>query len=317
MIEDRHRSELYLAWTGTDNRLNVGSSSDGVHFGKITLPESSFVAPVIEDLSGTIYLSWTGTDNHLNLISSSDGITFSHEVTLPESSFVAPALIEDRHRSKLYLAWTGTDNCLTVGNITEPDKSGPASPLYTFTLDSFKILNTRAWHNDTDSVAISLRVVDKDYGTVIRHIGDVNNGTHNVGLGFRAIPVDQPSTPVVFTFQIVNAGHVPQQNGAEVVAGFLAGFGVTAAPVSAPLLIAAGTLEALNLVYSVITVNCDGVVAAGGFMTPRSDIDTLLNIYVYTNTVNFPDGGPGGDSPHGCGRNSNYKVTYSVSKSSL
>jgi hypothetical protein len=124
----------------------------------------------------------------------------------------------------------------------------------TFTLDSFTILNTRAWHNDTDSVAISLDVGSKSYGTRVKHMGDVNNGKHDVDLSFDSIPINDPAAPIKFTFQIMNAGHVPQgelvnklQDGAEVISKALVGAGLTS-PVSYPPIIAGATLEALNLV---------------------------------------------------------------------
>src|SRR5262249_14257946 len=101
--------------------------------------------------------------------------------------------------------------------------------MYNFRLDSFHIDNTRARHTDTDVVAFFLKVGDKSYGTQTKHMGDLNNGDYSVGLEFNSIPIPDPTTPVSFNYQIVNAGNF---NGdidarlsitADVIAGALAG----------------------------------------------------------------------------------------------
>jgi hypothetical protein len=107
---------LYLAWTGTDGRLNVARASDGLHFeDKVTLSERSreLAAPPLTAFDGKLYLAWTGVDQHLNVMSSSDGRSFDSKVTLGERSLVGgPALAV--YGGKLYLAWTGTDRHVNV-----------------------------------------------------------------------------------------------------------------------------------------------------------------------------------------------------------
>jgi hypothetical protein len=44
------------------------------------------------------------------------------------------------------------------------------------------------------------------------HTGDVNDGDHLVGLHFGPFRIDNPATPILFNYQIVNSGH---QNQAE------------------------------------------------------------------------------------------------------
>jgi len=104
---------LYLGWTGTDGRLNVMSSLDGVNFeSKVTLEDTSNVAPVLKDFTGRLYIAWTGTDGRLNVMSSSDGVNFGGKVTLGETSFAAPAL--EVFSSRFNIAWTGTDGRLNI-----------------------------------------------------------------------------------------------------------------------------------------------------------------------------------------------------------
>jgi hypothetical protein len=55
--------------------------------------------------------------------------------------------------------------------------------LYSFTLESFRITDTRSVHNDTDFVAVSVKVGDNAPITLpTKSMGDVNNGVHKVGL---------------------------------------------------------------------------------------------------------------------------------------
>ena len=76
----------------------------------------------------------------------------------------------------------------------------------TFTMDSFGISNTRSLHNDTDFVYLSATVGANPPVFAKKSMGDVNNGTHSVGL---SIEVDIPDddTIVVFNYLIMNSGH--------------------------------------------------------------------------------------------------------------
>jgi hypothetical protein len=106
---------FYLAWTGTDGRLNLVRSSDGLHFqDKITLSERSqhMASPSLTVFEGKLYLAWNGADQHLNVISSSDGRSFGNKVTLGETSYVGPVVAA--YGGKLYLAWTGTNRFVNV-----------------------------------------------------------------------------------------------------------------------------------------------------------------------------------------------------------
>jgi hypothetical protein len=81
---------------------------------------------------------------------------------------------------------------------------------YRFSLDSFEILDTRSVHNDTDSIAVSITVGGQPPQTLTMKTGDVNNGTHNVGLAFAPVNVDL-SDFVIFNYLILNSGHADQK----------------------------------------------------------------------------------------------------------
>jgi hypothetical protein len=65
---------LYLAWTGTDDKLNVMSSTDGGltfanQFPSKQYPstQNSTLSPSLFVVNGTLNIAWTGTDLKLNL----------------------------------------------------------------------------------------------------------------------------------------------------------------------------------------------------------------------------------------------------------
>lgn len=108
-----------LGWTGTDaaHRLNVATSSDGLHFGqKRTLHESSPFRPAVTLLTqtGPFSIAWTGSDAHQALNVEWD-ILGNHPSKLTlwhESSLTAPALLQGENgpnSNLLFLAWTGAD----------------------------------------------------------------------------------------------------------------------------------------------------------------------------------------------------------------
>jgi len=59
-------------------------------------------------------------------------------------------------------------------------------PTIIFSLDSFRITETRSLHNDTDYVSLSITVGTNPAVTQTKAMGDVNNGTHDVGLAVSA-----------------------------------------------------------------------------------------------------------------------------------
>jgi len=82
--------------------------------------------------------------------------------------------------------------------------------VFSFTLDSFQITDTRSLHEDTDYVTFTLLVKAKDGSgtprTLMKSMGDVNNGVHTVNLSFTNVQVN-PTDTVVLNYLIVNSGH--------------------------------------------------------------------------------------------------------------
>ena len=193
--------------------------------------------------------------------------------------------------------------------------------IFTFSLDSFRITDTRSRHNDTDYVSFTLLVKSANGTgtpkTLTKSMGDVNNGTHKVGLTFSGIPVN-PTDTVVLNYLIVNAGH---GNPSQVVSGLesagtkLATAGATALGGAVGSVIPGfGTIlgAAVGFLASEVTnllnADCDGGVAAEQTTMTFNDMMTKTAKGTFIQTTKHP----GTDSAHGCGGNSMYFVTWGM-----
>ena len=112
--------QCVLAWTGTDERLNVAVSTDGgVTFGvKHTTVERSDHPPAVTAIGSPVFVAWTGGARLLNVaevdIAGTDPpaiVGLRNKRTFPSThtSPFGPAITFD-HNGVLYLAWTGEGN---------------------------------------------------------------------------------------------------------------------------------------------------------------------------------------------------------------
>jgi hypothetical protein len=191
--------------------------------------------------------------------------------------------------------------------------------IFTFTLASFNITETRSRHDDTDYVSFTLLVKSSTGSgtpkTLTKSMGDVNNGVHNVNLSFPNIAID-PSETVVLNYLIVNSGHKSPsevESGLETAGTKLAVAGATALGGAIGSVIPGfGTIlgGAVGFLAGELTglldADCDGAVAA--------EQDTLVYNDLIARTANGTFSQetkhPGTDSPSGCGSNSVYYVTW-------
>jgi hypothetical protein len=152
---------LYLAWTGTDKRLNLISSTDsGVTFGpKVIYPEQSLGARALCALQGDLYWAWTGLDGTLYFGNNKD------KFPMNESSPYSPALASLARplslNGRFYLAWSGNDNALNLkvwqsdgtstNNQRYPETLTAAAPALTVMCDDLYI----AWRGaDNDQLHV-------------------------------------------------------------------------------------------------------------------------------------------------------------------
>jgi phospholipase C len=207
-----------------------------------------------------------------------------------------------------------------------PPLNPPApSRFATFTMDTFGISNTRSRHNDTDVVHLSATVGANPTVFVSKSMGDVNNGTHSVGL---SIEVDIPDddTIVVFNFLIMNDGHggndakaKAAQSALSTIAqeiikhGALSAGAVTigsiAVPFFASALVAVTGILAATEVGLLLFADCDGPVAHGQLPFTCSD---LIRRTASGQKIAENQNQPGTDSPAGCGGNSQYTTACTV-----
>jgi hypothetical protein len=129
---------LYVAWQGTDNRLNVGRynpANPSVLANKVTLSESSFDAPALAAFSGHLYLSWRGTDGRLNIMSSVDGSTFSSKVTYGINVRTSPSLVGANMFLLVFWEDTSASSHIVVGRY-DPQQPADLSDVVTLTASS-------------------------------------------------------------------------------------------------------------------------------------------------------------------------------------
>lgn len=202
-----------------------------------------------------------------------------------------------------------------------------------FSLDSYAITNTRSRHEDTNYCSVSITVGTNPAVTKTQPMGDQNNGTFRPGLGISANIPDGPSVPVVMSYVILNNGHGSPSDvekginaalsalgsaGAKAAASAIGGavgsaLGASLGTAIVPLLgTAIGALAGwlTGEVGSLLFANCDGVVATGVHVYQSADLaNQTANGKKISETVQHP----GTDSATGCGSNSRYSTTTTVS----
>ena len=208
---------------------------------------------------------------------------------------------------------------------------GQAAPLpptaYTFTLNSFKITNTRSLHLDTDYVSISVAVgANKPITLPPVSMGNINNGTYQVQLSIPDVSV-AANQAVAFSYSIVNSGF--NQNSLEhalntfltqaaekaVTAGTAALGTALGGPAGGSLGSVVGQESgswAVAKLANIIFADCDGSVAGGQHVFSGAQLAAQT---AARGVISATDSNPGTNSPTGCGSNSQYFVTWSINNS--
>jgi hypothetical protein len=134
--------------------------------------------------------------------------------------------------------------------------------LFSFNFNSFQITDTRSAHTDTDYASLTLKIGGAAPTTVCKPMGNLNNGTFNVGLSYsgQEIPTN---TTVVMNYLILNSS-LPSS---AVIAGVQT-LGNRIASVATNLPPLASSLQILSSQFAqeIGTItnhpSCDGLVAA-------------------------------------------------------
>ena len=187
---------------------------------------------------------------------------------------------------------------------TPPGQPGPSPATghsYVFALDSLSITDTRSLGSDTNHATIQVQVDNGPIVKASKDLGDQNNGFHPIGLVLPPVTIPNGDHKLKFTFAINNGG--TNFDIAKYASDILDG--------TLP-----GASQALSYLFpGLFSGGCNGPVAVLGppfnyqpyVFTPG---DLLAGGAKYTNTLWFP----GIDSPSGCGSNSKYHVTYSITR---
>ena len=178
---------------------------------------------------------------------------------------------------------------------------------YSFTLNRFRIVTTRAVHNDTDTVAFSLKIGDQPTVTKIKHLGDVNDGDHSVGLTIG--PVAIRGTPrITLATTIINSGHKDQATLDRALSD-AANAVIDAALDEIP---GGELLELLtHWLVGLFVVDCDGVVVGERWRWPAHQLHDFTDRHNPWEIIHTYHGA---DSPVGCGANSEYTVTWHIAR---
>ena len=214
---------------------------------------------------------------------------------------------------------------VTVGFPIHPLNPPAPARFATFTMDSFGISNTRSLHNDTDFVYLSANVGANPIVFVSKSMGDVNNGTHSVGLSLE-VDIPDDDTAVVFNYLIMNNSHggndakaKAAQAALNTIAEEIIKHGaITAAAVTvgsflvpffASALAAVAGIMAATEAALLLFADCDGLVAAGSLPFTCSD---LIKRTASGQKIAENANHPGTDSADGCGSNSQYSTACTI-----
>lgn len=180
---------------------------------------------------------------------------------------------------------------------------------YKISLDRFIIENTRARHNDTVFVGIGALVGNQTLGPVVKSMGDLNNGTFNVGLDVGPVQIN-PNTPVRISYVLINIGNKPKVDAENTVKSAIS-HNLTSAVVLRRAIggkpsgsgngsddwwkkVIEEIIKAIPQIVGILMANCDGPVAADVIETTGAAIDANLGGAVKFEEERFY---PGIDSP--------------------
>ncbi len=195
--------------------------------------------------------------------------------------------------------------------------------VYTFSLNYFKITDTRSLHNDTDFVSVAVVVgSNPPVSLPTKSMGDLNNGTYQVDLSIPNIAVG-PTQIAAFSYGIVNTGHakdsVEQELQKFVAAaaskGAAAGASAIGTAVGGPLGSLVGLAGsaafswAVGEIEAILFANCDGPVAAGDHVYTGAQLAAQT---AGGKVITSLDPQKGSNSNRGCGANSMYYVDWSI-----
>jgi hypothetical protein len=189
-------------------------------------------------------------------------------------------------------------------------------PLFTLSLDSFQITDTRSVHTDTNYAALTYSVgtdtKSEDTAYNMPQYGNYNNGTYPGNLVCAGLSII-PDSPLTFNYLMLNAGFTTATNAD----GVLASVGRQMSQ-GAPLPAFASCLQQVAAQYAstfntILRPGCDGLVAAEQITFQYEDLASRTSGTPATFTHTTSHIGP--TIAHSCNpRPSHYIANWSVSQ---
>ncbi|AYK07556.1 hypothetical protein [Brevibacillus laterosporus] len=185
--------------------------------------------------------------------------------------------------------------------IATPPGSTTTTTRYRISIDNFRVTNTRSRHNDDNVISLAVKVGDHEPVEASERIDGINNGTHSTRV---SIDLDSQGKDVSFCYLIVNKGHSNNEENARKAISEAAKAASSAAglgPVG----------DVVGRIVNAIFANCDGIVAQDRIVYSNTN---LVNLTGQTGKHSETRFYPGSDSPEGCGSNSEYYVTWTITR---
>jgi hypothetical protein len=192
-------------------------------------------------------------------------------------------------------------------------------------------MNTRARHVDSDKASLSVAVGNGKPETLVKDMGDLNNGSFPIGLTIPGIEVADPQLGIAINYLILNSGHsdwktidgdLTQAGNALASAGAKAATSAVGGAIGATLgsavlpvigsILGAAAGWLIGEVVGLITADCDGPVAAE--QAAYKGIDLWHQTQTPSRSFSHTTYHPGLDSASGCGSNSQYSVTWRITR---
>ena len=185
-------------------------------------------------------------------------------------------------------------------------------PYFSFSILSVNIQNTRSKHLDTDYLAFTLKLGQLDAQTQVIFLGNLDSGVHTRGHNERYIWFDSYEVSMYDSLMFVDAGSTTMAEAQTALGQAGAAWAAGQGPSSTNLVgaLQGGQTWFTDQLQNILNPHsCDGMVAAEQDNFRLGDLDKLIAQGTFIQQTHHP----GVRSPSGCGPNSQYTVTWSIS----
>ncbi|OOG56201.1 hypothetical protein B0E48_08310 [Rhodanobacter sp. C03] len=198
-----------------------------------------------------------------------------------------------------------------IVDISTQDSPGnaPATANYLFNLENITIRHLRSKNNDTLDLSAGVMVEGTPSDIANMSAGKFKTGSQGVNFPVLVDSVT-PTDRINIAYSVVNAGNPTAQKTTTLVTGII-GQIWQVVPVYGSLL--GKVTDAIGSLINIVNPDCDGPVVAGSVPATGAELFEMTHTgSTYRRTLAFP----GVDSSPGCGGNSYYEVTYSITPTS-